>query len=197
MKIILGDFITETFLSKNPQFSEQDLIARIEDSIAQEIDTGGQACKIKTGYREGVILVEIEPRGFKRRFRTLVEGDYLFGKFTSRVKGETPRKKVGVLTVGELPNAEYVDAVLYHIDVIKEGMTEEELEIRGDNLDFDYEVVAFLTKDTPEEQPMETEVLLHNKFKSDGGTDVKMTDEEFVKTLKKSFNYWKNRSLIQ
>lgn len=177
--IQLGEHARQTFLSKNPQFTEDDLRTRV--SAAR--------LNARKGYRDGVWLVSIDPTGFKRRVRMLVDGDYLFGKFRPRVKGEQPRKKVGVLHVGELPDAVAVDAVLYSRATLEEG---------GDKVEegVDYEIVTFLAKDSQEDEPMDTETLLHNHFLSDGGTSTKMSDSEFVAALRKSHEYWKNRAHI-
>lgn len=180
--IAIGKFLRETFLAKNPQFSEEDLIERVQLGYLS-------AGCVRPGYRDGVLLVNLpNVSGFKRRVRELVPGDYLFGKFQSRVEGEAPRKKVAVLNVGELPDAQFVDAVLYRRDVLEEDGPVEH--------DADYEIVTFLGKDTPYDEPMDVETLLHNHFLSDGGTSTKMSNDEFVEALRKSHEYWKNRAHI-
>ncbi len=182
MKIVVGDFLRETFLSKNPQITEDDLLLRTNLAF---YSAGG----VRDGYRDGVLLVSLgDVSGFKRRVRKLEKGDYLFGKYVPRVEGETPRKKVGVLHVGDLPDAKAVDVVLYHKDVLNETEPMERY--------YDYEIVAVLGKESHADEPMDTETLMHNHFKSDGGSDTKMTNDEFVEALRKSHEYWKDKAHI-
>lgn len=192
--VVIGDFCRKTFLKRQENFTpsnlhdgqwqeqaEKELLARITSGLSME--------KVRPGYRPGVILVGINPEGFKMRHRELVEGDYLFGGYKARVPGETPRKKTQVLHVGEVPPAKYVDAVLYHRDVmIEDGETVPE--------GVDYEVVALLAKDVEGDEPMDPDTLIANHFGFDGGTSTKMNPEQFEAKLRESVNYWKNRALL-
>lgn len=181
-KIVIEKFLRETFFAKNPQLTEEDVLSRVQ------LGFNSAGC-VRPGYRDGVLLVSLpNVAGFKRRVKKLVEGDYLFGKYQARVAGETPRKKVGVLHVGELPDAVAVDAVLYHRDVLNE--TEDM------HRPYDYEIVALLGKESEGDEPMDVETLLHNHFLSDGGTSTQMSDSEFVEALRKSHAYWKDRAHI-
>ncbi len=194
-KIVAGKFVMETFFDKNPHIDYAQQLRQIQGIIADTKSTNENLAfaakrRIRQGYRKGVYLVALRNvTGFKRRIRELVPGDYLFGEYKPRVKNEKPRKRVKVLHVGELPDAEYVDAVLYARNVLAES---------GDEHDptCDYELVTFLAKDSPEEEPMDVETLLHNHFLSDGGTSTKMSDKKFVKALRESFNHWKHRAHI-
>lgn len=183
MKIIIGEFVRQNFLSKNTEVSEAEVLRRVEEACGRVYNN------TRAGYRDGVVLVSIDPTGFKSRVVELKDGDYLFGKFQKRREGETPRKKVGVLRNESLPDAKFVDVVLYSAAVLRE----DPLNVIDD--DVDYEIVAVLAKDI-EDEPIETEVLMHNHFGSDGGTATGMSDAEFVAALRKSFSYWKNRAFI-
>lgn len=163
--------------------------------------------KAKNGYRNGVIIVPIPTEHFSGRIVTLQEGDILTGSFTRRQPGETPRKEVRMAVTATQGHKLYketqdkqvkefttdplvaVDAVLYHKDVLAEG---------NENSDpsADYEVIAFLTKISLEEQPMPPETLMANHFLSDGGTATNMSPEKFEEALRKSYNFWKGKALI-
>lgn len=193
--IVAGKFVQETFFKNNPQLDQKKVLdnvrARVDELWSADAPTRMQATwKIRPGYREGVYLVELrDVEGFKLRVRKLEEGDHLFGRYHGRVKGEKPRKKMSVLDNFGAPNAKYVDAVLYARHVIEESR-----DIIHEGADF--EVITFLAKETECDEPMETETLLHNFFLSDGGTNPKMTNDEFVEALRKSHNYWKDRAYI-
>jgi hypothetical protein len=51
----------------------------------------------KPGYRDGVLLVQIDPGGFFSPVVELQEGDVLVGKYKARQEGEEPRKSVQVV----------------------------------------------------------------------------------------------------
>ena len=142
----------------------------------------------KPGYREGVIIVPISPAPFRAAIRTLQAGDVLTGNYVSRQQGEEPRKTVKVASL-EADPVVAVDAVLYSRDTLAEG---------GENSDLsaDYEVVTILVK-ISEDQPMPPETLMANHFLADGGTQTNMTAEEFESALRKSFNFWKNKALVE
>ena len=92
----------------------------------------------KPGYRDGVILVEVSPSGFRGQIRTLQSGDTLQGVFKPRQEGETPRKEIR--TAGAPDPLAAVFAVLYHRDTLAEGD-------ENSDLSADYEVVTFLAQD--------------------------------------------------
>ena len=196
-KIVIGNFLRETFIAKNLQHfavngqNTADIVQlATEHELIRRVHSGLSMGMAREGYREGVYLVKIDPQGFKMRTRELSKGDYLFGQYKPRVEGETPRKKVSVLHVGEAPEAKFVDAVLYATRVLQESPASDA------DPTADYEIVTFLPKDIDEDEPMETEVLLANHYKFDGGTDTKMSPEEFEKVLAKSVKYWSNRAFI-
>ncbi len=192
--VVIGDFFRQTFLKRQENFAPTALHPgqwqeQAGNEILARVTTSLTMGHTRPGYRPGVLLVSISPDGFKMRHRELVEGDYLFGGYKARVPGETPRKKVQVLHVGEVPPAKYVDVVLYHRDVmIEDGETVPE--------GVDYEVVAVLAKDIEGDEPMDPDTLLANHFGFSGGTSTKMTPEQFEAALRESLEYWKNRALL-
>lgn len=146
--------------------------------------------KRKPGYRDGVVLVPIDidaiSYGLTCPIVELRDGMVLTGKFTSRVPNEEPRKKVSVPNVPSTP-ARFIDVVLYRKDVLAEG--------NENSGDYDWEVVTVLPK-LHEEQPMPPDTLMYNHFKLSGGTDTKMDDATFVKALRESFVYWKDKAMV-
>jgi len=144
----------------------------------------------KKGYRKGVLEVPVHPGRFFTNVVELEEGDELSGTFKSRRVGEIPRKSITVIREGASSQpAQSVNVILYRKDVLAEdddNSTEEDWEIVSIN--------AFPT-DCGEEL-IDPETLMHNHFESDGGTDTKMTDEEFVKLLRNAFLYHKNKATL-
>jgi hypothetical protein len=141
--------------------------------------------KAQAGYREGVILVPVEPEGFFSKVVSLKKGDEFFGEYVSRRNGEEPRKSS--FLKGQATPAETVWVVLYAHHVLREKNENES--------NADYEIVSVNgspSKDT-EPPPMPPETLIANHFEMSGGTATKMSDSEFVKSLRESVNYWKDK----
>ena len=163
---------------------------RLIELAEAEVEAG----RTRAGYRDGVVLVSIDPAGFYTGVVELQDGDKLTGEFKSRREGETPRISINVDRNGHSPlklqkqQAKLVEVVLYSHEVLAEGNENE--------TDADYEIVSVNGHPTDELAPIAPETLMHNHFGSDGGTDTGMTAEEFEEAMKESFNYWKNKAMI-
>ena len=142
------------------------------------------------GYREGVVLVQIDPSGAFSSVKILEEGDQWVSEFVARREGETPRKSSHM--IGEKTPAVRVDVVLYHKDVL----AEEDNNI-PDLTGADWEIISFNAEITEEQAPIHPIVFMHNHFVSDGGTATGQTPEEFVKQLQTSFEYWKDKVFVK
>jgi hypothetical protein len=149
---------------------------------------GHAACP---GYRHGVVLNTIPQEVFeglptlKSRVVKVNEDTEFVTVCKSRIPGEKPRKKTMAL-VEELPEAKYITAVLYHKDVLAED--------NDRSTDAEWELVTVLCQMDVDE-PMAPSTLMANHFKADGGTDTQMGPKRFEEALRKSYNYWKSRSL--
>ena len=142
--------------------------------------------KAKPGYRDGVINIPVPAEGFFSPVVEMEDGCKLTGEFKPRRNGETPR--IHIRAKGEKTPAIAVELDFYRKDVLAED---------GDNsTDAEWELVNFRAMSF-EDEPMNPETLMHNHFGSDGGTDTKMTQEEFEEALRKSFNFWKNKAMVE
>lgn len=143
----------------------------------------------RRGYRDGVLEVDLPPHGFFSSIVTLKEGDTLMGKYEARRAGETPRKWVGVLSGWSRKTpAKRVTAILYRRDVLAEN--------NEASTDCDWELVSINASPDLEPEPITVDTLLANHFGADGGTATNMTDSELVAALRKSWEYWKNKSML-
>lgn len=163
--------------------SDDDLLARVLKNLE----------KATPGYREGVILVPVEPEGFFSSTVSLQEGDRFVGEYVSRKEGEEPRKATYVVSnrFGEQvqkSEAVSVYVVLYSHAVLLEG--------NENDTDADYEIVSINASATDEEAPIPTGALIANHLQLSGGTATNMSDSEFVELLRKSVLYWKDKSLV-
>lgn len=164
------------------EFSEEELVdrilARFEDAVA--------------GYRDGVVLVPVEPDGVFSSTCILRPGDVLRGVYESRREGEEPRKSVYV-EGGQKTPARRVDVVLYSSATLAED---------GNNTlppeEGNWEVISVNARASEEDEPISPGTLMYNHFhvagSDDGGTSTKLSNDEFVALLEKGFRYWSNKA---
>ena len=156
--------------------SDDELLARIHAGMPSA----------KPGYRDGVILVPVDPNGFFSGLVRLKEGDKLIGEFKARRPGEEPRKQTYAMNAEKIP-AKSVYIVLYNHAVLAEGKENE--------TDADYEIVSVNASPEVEETPITSSTLIANHYNLSGGTSTKMSDAEFVVALGKSIEFWKDKAL--
>ena len=155
---------------------DEELLNRVQAGLANAT----------TGYREGVLLVPVDPAGFYSGIILLKEGDRMVGEYKARRPGEDPRKSNDALNGEKIP-AKSVYVVLYRHDVLAEKNEHES--------EADYEIVSVNASPADEEAPIPTGALIANHLGLSGGTDTKMTDSEFVALLRKSMDFWKDKAL--
>jgi len=163
--------------------SDEELLARIQKNLD----------KAKPGYREGVILVPVEPDGFFSSTVLLREGDVFVGEYVARKAGEEPRKSTYVVSnkLGEPVEkieAVSVDIVLYAHNVLAEN--------DENDTDAEYEIISVNANASEEEAPIPTGALIANHLQLSGGTATHLNNDEFVELLRKSVSYWKDKSLV-
>jgi len=159
--------------------SDAELLTRVE----QNLD------KAHPGYRDGVVLVPVNPEGFYSTERVLKSGDTLHGEYVARREGEEPRK--GTFVIGGKSPAQTVWVVLYSHAVLAEKNENE--------TDALWEIVSVNASPSSDSEPapMPPETLMANHFELSGGTATKMTDSEFVAALRKSVLYWRYKTTVR
>ena len=151
-------------------------------ALAEEhLKTGHQ------GYRTGVWIVDVPPKGFYSSVVVLKPGDDLIGWFKERKEGEEPRKQLFAKVGSKLP-AKSVSLILYHHDVLVAG--------KEQFTDCEWELVSINARPTVGLEPITPDTLMANHFGASGGTPTNMSSEDFVKSLKTSWQYWKNKALV-
>jgi hypothetical protein len=159
------------------------IIYRIKTALA--VNAGA----VRPGYRDGVILVDIDPTDIMSGVVTLTEGQELTGSFKARRAGEEPRKEVLAKGASKMP-ARSAFAVLYSSAVLAED-GDNDLPANGGG----WELVSLNASPVEGEMPIAPHTLMHNHFGSDGGTATNMTEAEFVAALRTSFLWWKDKAM--
>jgi len=159
--------------------SDSELVERVSRNLG----------KARQGYREGVLLVPVEPDGFFSKVVSLKAGDKFTGEYVPRREGEEPRKSV--FTTGDAAPANTVWVVLYAHHVLTEKNENES------NSDFEIVSVNGSPSKDDAPAPMPPETLIANHFEMSGGTATNMSDSEFVSALRESVLYWKDKVSVR
>ena len=187
MKIHINEFVKrQTSESRFSHFTGtwEELVEQVEANFDSA----------KPGYRDGVLLVPVNPGtdtipGFYSGVMQLSEGSVLVGTFEARRDGEEPRKVVTAEGREKLP-AKSVEIILYASTVLEEG-GDNELPAEEGN----WEIISINANPFDEEMPIDPDVLMHNHFGSEGGTETGLSDAEFVTMLRTSFEFWKDKAM--
>lgn len=142
--------------------------------------------KRSEGYRDGVCLVPVPPEKFYSGVIQLRAGDRLEGVYEARQEGEEPRKSTWVVDGQKMP-AKTVEIILYREDVLAEN--------DENSQDAEWEIISINASPTEDKVPIPVGALMANHFEMSGGTATHMTDEEFVKQLKESVLWWRDKSM--
>ncbi len=149
--------------------------------VAENLDNA------KQGYREGVLEVSVPVEGFYSGVVELKGGEVLRGGFESRHGNETPRKFVEVVGAEKMP-AKYVNIILYTSELLAES--------EQNNFEGGLEIISINASPCADgKEPLNPETLMANFYGADGGTDTKMSYEEFVEALRISYMYWRNKAM--
>lgn len=144
----------------------------------------------KPGYRDGVVLVPVKPKGFYSGIVTLEEGNKLGGIYAPRKPGEKPRKQTWAQNGKKIP-AVFCEIVLYSSAVLAEDGNNHLSPEEGN-----WEIISINASPIDGKLPMKPETLIANHLYLDGGTKSKMTDSEFVIELRKSVEFWSNKDTV-
>ena len=180
--IAISDFLRSRLCAELP-YSHFD---GSEDELLELVQANFQDAK--EGYRPGVLVIPVSPAGFHSPVCDLKEGDKLVGEYKARREGETPRVSIGVEGGAKTP-AGGCNIILYSRETLEEG---------GDpatGADYDCIMIQATVRSGMRE-PMNPNVLMHNHFGSDGGTDTKMSPGAFEEALREGFLYWNSRAML-
>ena len=180
--IVMSPFVRrQTPDSQFSHFTEAQLV-----ELTQKCFAGA-----KCGYRDGVLCVPVEPSWFYSGIVQLKDGDRLLGVFRKRPNDKEPRKSL-YAKVGDKMPAQYVEVILYHSDVLRETSDAEEMFYCPGNA---WVIISINGSPTKEPVPVEPTTMMYNFFKMDGGTDMQCSNDEFVRQLKESLDFWKDKAL--
>jgi len=182
MTVVINEFVTRQttkseYSSPIDSHSWDDVLAEIKDNFD----------KAYTGTMNGVLYVPLNPNNYLSAVAVLEEGDELIGEFKRRRDDEDPRMSFRVKK-GKAP-AKEAFAVLYSSTKLEES--DRQLEPVEGN----WELISINASPVEGEMPIDPETLMHNHFGSSGGSSTGMSDEKFLKQLRESFDWWKDKAM--
>jgi len=136
---------------------------------------------VKPGYRDGVILVDLDPFQFRSAIVKLDENSKLKANYAPRRIGEAAFIRVSAKA--EKQRAKYAQVVLYRHDVLAENNERE--------TDAEWEIVCIKARVTEEEEPMDPYTMARNFLHLAGGTKGDFSAEDFAKSIV----YWNNHCM--
>jgi len=136
---------------------------------------------VRQGYKDGVILVDLDPFKFRSAIVKLDETSKLTSSYAPRRIGEDPFIRTSAKAKKQ--PAKYASVVLYRHDVLDEN-NERETEA-------EWEIVAIKARVTEEEEPMDPYTMARNFLHLKGGTKGDFTAEQFARSIV----YWNNHCM--
>ena len=150
----------------------------LEQLIEAAMRTG--VCS-RPGYKDGVLLVDLDPTKFRSAIVSLTEETKLSSNYAPRREGEAAFIRTSAKAKKQ--PAKYASVVLYLYSVLDENNERE--------TDAEWEVVAIKARVTEEEEPMDPYTMARNFLHLKGGTKGDFTAEQFAKSIV----YWNNHCM--
>lgn len=151
----------------------------LENLVTKQMEA--DPSRVRPGYKDGVVLVDLVSYGFRSAIVKLTEESKLTAGYASRRLGEDPFIRISAKSKKQ--PAKYASVVLYRHDVLAEN-NERETEA-------EWEIVAIKARVTEEEEPMDPYTMARNFLHLKGGTKGDFTAEQFAKSIV----YWNNHCM--
>lgn len=133
------------------------------------------------GYKNGVLLVEVDPSRFYSAIVDLTEDSKLKANYAPRRIGEDAFIRIS--SKAKKQRAKFVQVVLYSHDVLMENNEAE--------TDAEWEIVAIKARVSEEEEPMDPYTMARNFLHLKGGTKGDFSAEQFAKSIV----YWNQHTM--
>ena len=179
MESIVGvnSFVTRQTKESGKTYSKKMTFEEIAEHANTQIKKGNY----KKGYRDGVILVQVEKKIIDNFVCPIVEIDdntKLVAEYTKRREDEEPYIKISAIN-GKAIKTHQVDLILYRKDVLKET--------NEDETNKDWELISFhAIPDGLKNLPMGPVTMMRNQLELKGGTKGYYSSENWAESV----NFW-------
>lgn len=148
-----------------------------------------------SSFQPLALEVPVDPSHCRTGIVTLYPGDELVASFESRREGEAPRKVLQT-AAGKAAGARKVPAKSAYVVLFPSTLLAETGENELEPVEGNWEMISLNASPTKKDTPIDPDTLMHNHFGSDGGTATGLSDEAFVKALRKSFRFWQDKAML-
>ena len=179
MESIVGvnSFVTRQTKESGKTYSKKMTFEEIAEHANAQIKKGNY----KKGYRDGVILVQVEKKIIDNFVCPIVKIDdntKLVAEYTKRREDEEPYIKISAIN-GKAIKTHQVDLILYRKDVLKET--------NEDETNKDWELISFhAIPDGLKNLPMGPVTMMRNQLELKGGTKGYYSSENWAESV----NFW-------
>lgn len=136
---------------------------------------------VRPGYKDGVVLVDLDPSFFLSAIVDLTEDTKLKANYAPRREKEAPFIRVSAKAKKQV--ATHASVVLYRWDVLAENNERE--------TDAEWEIVCIKARTSEEEEPMDPYTMARNFLHLEGGTKGDFSAEDFAKSIV----YWSSHAM--
>ena len=178
-----------TFIKEQVKKSGKTKVINISlNKIAQYAEKKINRKQFKKGYRDGVIIIEINSPKFCQNFICplikINKKTKLRAKSTNRRPGEENYVQIKALNGEELKTI-LVELILYRKDVLEET--------KENSTNSDWELIAFhAIPEGIEKLPMKPVTMMRNQLQLPGGTKAHYSSDEWAESI----NFWQKYALI-
>lgn len=137
--------------------------------------------RVRAGYKDGVVLVDIISYGFYSAIVDLNDQSKLTANYAPRREGEAPFIRVSA--AAKKQPAKYASVVLYSKAVLDEN--------NEATTDAEWEIVCIKARVSEKEEPMDPYTMARNFLHLEGGTKGDFTAHQFAESIV----YWNNHCM--
>ena len=182
-KVQASTFVERQVKGSGKTYSDSLSFSKIASIAEENLNSGNYI----DGYRDGVVLIELEneiAKNFICPLTKINNSTILSAKNVQRRKEEESYIQIRALN-GKSLNTDKVDLVLYRNDVLKE--TNEQ------STDADWELIAFMAKPKGVKMPMGPVTMMRNQLQKPGGTKGVYSSEKWAESI----DFWQKYAILE
>ena len=164
------------------------------EDLAYEVITNMDKAR-QSAFQPRALEVPVNPSHCRTGIVNLVENDDMVAYFEIRREGEAPRKTL-CAHWGAVGPEQKVPAKSAYVVLFPSTLLAEDGQNEHEPVDGNWEMISLNASPTLNDTPIDPDTLMHNHFGSQGGTPTGLSDEEFVKVLRESFTFWKDKAML-
>ena len=184
--VAVNNFVLRQIEGSGKTFCKNLTFQQIAEYAENQLNTNPSS--IQPGYRDGVLLIQCEPKmniHFESPMVKIDENTKLEAIVTNRRNEENPYIQIRALNGNPLKSGN-VEIILYHHDVLAETKEQESTE--------GWELIAFhAIPEGIDHIPMGPITMMRNQLQLEGGTKGEYNSDEWAESV----NFWQKYAVLQ